>query len=600
MTPINLVTQILTIFVLVLPLFGKQIDFLESVIFYSLPPLLYFYLYSKKIHLQVPKSITNIELLLIIFFAISTFFSQNIGTSYYYLLRFINSILIFNLVISLQKPNGLAKKIIFFSLIYSIIFILYLLKIIPISDRPTFDNFIKPIWGHSYLADFLVLNFALLTLSQKPKLVYLVFFTIIIGLTNSRSAILSIIPAIFSISQKNKKIIILLVSFLFLFFINFKIINKQTNSKSLLGDRPQYFAQAIQAFADKPLFGWGAGNFYLINSIFRKNISVSSAYSHNFPLNLLCENGIVFTIIFYLLIIKSLIFSYKHNKKVFYLSLCLILHSWLDPTWNSPAILILSLFFITFLYISSLPKEQSKLNINLLLAIVVFVFFISKTLGDILFFYQKYHASLIADPFNLNSRLVLNSQGNYVKSTIALFTNEENIYTNLISSTPLSQSEAYYYTLFKLNPQENFHQYYIDLANFYYQTDQNDKLLSIGKLFLDSNHYILLPDLKTITSLLYKKSIENFFKKPDWSIETLKIATTLFPDEGHFHIDLANMYWSNHQQDLAFKQLNDCQLYDSSKSQCKEYLSEQLKKRSFNPPGSQDFINYFNTTFLTY
>ena len=156
---INLSGIVFLIYVLILPVFGKAIDYQESIIFYGLPFFFFLNLFSQtknKYYLPTKHNVI-IQIALIILFIISTFLSINPGTSYYTLFTFITVLLIFNLsAVYITDLETFFRLIIVFSCIYASILIGARLHLFNIPVKPVGDNFILQIWGHSYLADLLI------------------------------------------------------------------------------------------------------------------------------------------------------------------------------------------------------------------------------------------------------------------------------------------------------------------------------------------------------------------------------------------------------------------------------------------------------------
>ncbi len=53
-----------------------------------------------------------------------------------------------------------------------------------------------------------------------------------------------------------------------------------------------WWKEAVQAFSDRPVGGWGAGSFAVVHLLYRRN-TLSVTEAHNVPLQLLAETGIV-------------------------------------------------------------------------------------------------------------------------------------------------------------------------------------------------------------------------------------------------------------------------------------------------------------------
>jgi len=654
---------ILFLFLFITPYFGKTLDYTESIIFYSLPPLVFFSLLLKKTsktqaNAQSPEGgnvILNLiqnpfktfTYILIPLYLISAIFSQNIGTSYYAFFTFLTVLLTLTLSLKLIPPKKFNFLLITSSLFYSLVFILHKLNIVYLDYKPLGDNFILQIWGHSYLADLIVLSIPILINylqrknTKKTNIIILILLLIIFPtllLTQSRSAILALLIGLPLLKSSNKTLKIIkvsVISALVIFSIIYSILTFQNKipQKSLTGSRFDYWQQAILAFLDKPFLGNGPNTFSYINKKYQKTTYTNTNLAHSSFFTYLSENGIIFTVLFFYLVIKQLISKTKQqrshpqgetNNLYFCLGVITLINSFFDPSWSSPGIFIISLYiFFANSFVgatlavarrhgnlsafgenlvseSQRNKKTQKTTVIAILSVFILLFLSSKTLSDYLYLKGKYHQSLTIDPFNLNSHLALIKNNQLHPLTLKLFPNDTIIYKQLISTIPLPQSQNYYYKLFELNPKEN-PSLYLKLLNYYQQNQLLQKQDQLTSLIFKNLQFNTIDyhQKAEILKPVYHQAINNFSETPQKTISLLKKLTTHFPEEGHFHIDLANAYWHTNQKEKAFEQLNTCLNFKSPQQQCQDYLKfhQQNPDSNFNLPGSPEFIDYIDNQF---
>lgn len=603
------------IFILIFPIFGKSLDFTESVFFYGFSLIFFFYFLHKKKFLFFEKKFIPILIILTILLFFSTITSKIIGLSYYQFFVYLDIILLFTFSVATINPKKIKIGLIIASIIYCLIFLLNKIGFLPLAIKPFSDNFILQIWGHSYLADFIIFSIPILICyiaeEKEKKRIYLLILVLSIillslFLTNSRSALLSTILGICFLKTKNisfKKILIATLASVLIFVSILTATNKPQN-KSLWGDRGKYFQNAIVAFCDSPFLGNGLRSFFYINDKYKLDTSANTSFSHNSLIAFLSQNGIIFTLFFFGLVFVGIKNNYKKDNLFFVLSVIAVFHSFLDPTWESPGIFLIGLYFIFFY---SIRKQNINQNQKLsktffwIYSIIILLFFISKTISDIFFLRNQLQLSLIFDPFNLNSRIAIiknenpNSKiwQNNLNFSLFFFKNNSLLYEALIKKLPFPENENYYFRFFDLNPKTSF-QYYIELTNSYNSTNENKKTETIINQ-LDNESVIKMNYQKRIalSKIYYNYAIHVFKTDPQNSLKYFEKTVLLVPALGHFQIDLANAYWYTDQKEKAVIQLEKCLEYPEPKKHCQQYLDEHQNKE-FEKPGQNDFINHVN------
>jgi O-antigen ligase len=603
---------ILLIYIIYIPIIGKSIDSIELFLFY-LPSILLIIL---EILYNRNKKILTVRqawflIILTFLYITSIIFSKNPGTSYYQLYIFLNVILTTVLAINNLKPQEFKKGLIVSTIVFSVIFILNKLSILPLPTRIYKDNFILQIWGHSYLGDLLILAIpSIISLFNSknykiPSLILILVCAVLL-LTNSRSAIFALLigllllkPANFT--QKIFKTALLgfaIFSFVFQFFC---IYLKIDSKKSLTGNRFNYWQESLLGFKDSPVLGNGPGTFSYINKKYEKFPDITN-YTHNSFLWFLSENGIFFTLIVFTAIILAIITNYHQDNIFFVTSITSLVHSFFDPTWNSAGILIISLYFIFYHYLHK-KNGRFKWSFFIPVSVLLLLFIVSQASTRILMSQFNYKTTLLFDPINLKARLEIIKSNNpkdmywqsNLASTIKLFPNETAVYDTLINITPFPENEKYYYKLFELSPQENYKRY-VELAGLYYQHQLFDKLdelfLQIDRTFNENQ----LPAIYSfpLSQICYRTALENYKKNPESSIKLFQESVRLFPMLSHYHIELANAYWNIGYKKEALAQLSVCQTYLAAKKHCQEYLNEH-KNVNLPHPGAPVIVSYINS-----
>lgn len=504
--------------------------------------------------------------------------------------------------------------------IFSIIFLLDKLHLINIGTSALNDNFIKQIYGHSYLADLLVLTFPFIiskTSSKLPKpqkyfnYGLLLFFFSVLILTNSRSGFIAIALGLVFFKSNNlfQKILKLSIISLSLILLAISLTPKYQNkfNKTFIGERDKYWSIALKGFIDSPIVGNGPNSFSIVRKQKQNQPTVTSV-THNSILTFLCENGVIFTILFIVAIIYSLLETKKNNNIFFVSSIIAISHSLLDPTWNSPGIFIISLYLIFYYsYFSKKPKNKKNIS-PLILGLVLFcsVFFVLDTTSNQLLLKHQYQSSLIFNPFNFNSRIEIMSKINNkseiwqknLQFTLKYFNKNETVYKTLIDTTPFPQNETYYYQLFDLNPKENFY-YYFQLLNNIKKNNNPLKLETLLNYFDKNFNENEMPTKYAIpiSKESYNYAISLYPTNKDKSLFYFNLATKLFPISGFYQVELANALWNSNQKEAAIEQLsNKCQKYFQAKDHCSFYLNSYLNE-NFEQPGGKEYIKSINSIF---
>jgi len=266
-------------------------------------------------------------------------------------------------------------------------------------------NLVYAIWGHSHLADFLllVLPLSLVLYLKKKKPIFLglfLFFLVTFLLTFSRGA-LFVFPfsllALLLLTKPLKKKIISLFILIPLFwlggiFLTSKIyqlplgktpdnwLTRQT-IKRFEFKRLEYFRQSLVIFKKHPLTGSGPNTFYLGSLRYQQTPLSWSWFSHNHFLQTLAESGLLgflslISLLSYLLFKNYQIVKREKNPLLtaFYSGILgSTLHSLIDFDWQFPAIFLWLLVLNGAIFSFSLKKSQKLLPFLFLAAFFSFV-----------------------------------------------------------------------------------------------------------------------------------------------------------------------------------------------------------------------------------
>jgi O-antigen ligase len=600
---------LLALFLVITPIFGKSIDYRESIVLYA--AIILFFLFSRfrrSPSLILHKKFILFEIILILLYIVSTIFSKNISFSYYGLIRFLFTLTLLNLSLTNVKDALLSKLIHYSSLIYALVFLLNKFNLIQLLPRPFYDNFILQIWGHSYLADIIIMAIPIVIYQLiyqihsglKNKLFQ--FFSLLLLLstlilTNSRSGAISLaIGSAYLLIPKIKNIfkplVLLLAIFLIAYFTNQFLYLQESTLKSPGGNRLEYWKQALNGFTESPILGNGPNNFFYINKKYQSQANSNTNYAHNYFLESLALNGLPYTLIFFAFVLLSLKYQLHRHPLNFSIGLIALINTLLDPAWNSLGIFCLSLFYIfnqnPLVVVPTSKSSPKKLftTFSFVIFAIICLFYLTKTAADILYIRGQKLTSLRLDPFNLDNSLSLDPK--FLDFTIFLNSHNIFLFREMTRIIPLPQSETYYYQLFSLSPKENLAQY-TQLATFYLQTKQQDKLTSLLSSINKNITPTIYPIEETISiAKIYYQVALLQWDKHDFTaaIDNFKNAVVFSKGWGEFQIELANAYWSYGQKDLATNQLQvECQEIPLSSQSCQNFLNSN----QFSQPGIKQY-----------
>ena len=393
---------------------AEGLGFQSSLFLYAylcLPAIMALFLLTEKKTLVFPKKISLVFLAYFFLALFSLIYSVDKQNSFELLMFYSSSFLIF---VFFHNFKNEGKKLIVLELIIgSIVFSLYFIATLlfpPLKNLQTTGyQLTRSVFGpHNHLGDFLGLTIIYVVFFNRYLLSTL--FLPFVILSYSRSAYLSLILTLV-VSKKALFMagLVLFAWFLLLFFQKTPLIDNalkfyhQTgtvNAKDFFSGRSEYFEQIKSAFLEKPLLGYGAGNFGYISNKFNRYPGSWTEVAHNIFVEELIGTG-VFGFLIFLLFIFLVLKNSTKNTVFFFLFLYLLVNFQTDYTYR-----IYSLF-VLFMVLSAVVYEERE-NINektsrgvfLILSLVLLIVFHQIIYGRILFSLGRTKASLLAYPLN--------------------------------------------------------------------------------------------------------------------------------------------------------------------------------------------------------
>jgi len=378
--------------------FGDRIEFYLILFF---PLMLYLRSFFKKNILHFPHKLTSAWFGFTFFSFISVTLSHDkqlsIETFLVYQAAFLIGIFFYNDKLLLKSVIN--KSIFTSSLIFITAFLLKdeILQFTNIFDPNQILNFfITSTYANNHLGIWLGMSVIISIASYS--LGWVVLFTPFLLISFSRSAYLGLLVVSVLDIYKRKHVANLtkyigILLWIFVVVLAIIIIVPRAN---ILSDRPEYYKEALMGFVDKPLFGYGLGNF---TEISRKYASISNGVfgttSHNILFDMLSGSGI-FSFIFFVLFLKIFYSSHEDNL---YFKLAIFLFICFNASYIFAMPVLLVLFFV---YIG-LSYRENRFFRSRYLAIVgaIFLAFVSVYLGysEALFLIKNYSKSIAVFPY---------------------------------------------------------------------------------------------------------------------------------------------------------------------------------------------------------
>ena len=433
---------------------------------------------------------------------------------------------------------------------------------------------------------------------KSKKKLYETFLIIVFSITvfdlliiGSRGAILSfyfllfifsfcvILKPPFSLkfSKKYKAVIFKLVSLFVLISViqtvlyknssDLQVVNRSLNSYSNVDEsfskRSRYYLQAISAILDKPLTGYGIGNWKIFSIKYDKdNIDQYQVpyHAHNDFLQIGAELGI-FGLIFYLLIffyplfqtIKSLRKKRDLDFIFHFMLVCSLVIYLFDANINFPRARPYSqmniLFILSILY-TNLPRLKIKYFIRrLIYSIIIF------TLIPTLFISKKIFKALQEQVFVYTD---FNQNRDNLLIPIEIAYNYEDKFPNITNTTiPIVQAKANYFAqngnykkAIELNKMGNIYNPFLGIGEF-----QNASIFEKLKQFDSAIYYAKIAHEKLPRNIAHISRYQKLLALTN----NIKEEKKLFEKVKHIKSDLI---WKNHAVMLSNLKQNDSFKFD--------------------------------------
>ncbi len=230
---------------------------------------------------------------------------------------------------------------------------------------------VYPIFSsHNHLGDFIgiVLIGVFYFYIKENKKIYLIAFLGMLPFfisAFSRSAYIAFTLVLFYLLLTFKKVnkqITALTKFIgvIIFFVIITttlIVTFKIKKNDPLSGRPGFIMQSLKSFQEKPLFGYGPGNFY--NASLKNNLkgNNTTVYAHNIFLEILVDSGLLAVIFFGLFILLILRQAFKHHSLFTLGFLYFLINFQMDVTYKIYGLLVLFIITAGLSY-----QEEKKWN----------------------------------------------------------------------------------------------------------------------------------------------------------------------------------------------------------------------------------------------
>lgn len=386
--------------------------------------------------------------LVFLFFAfLATVFSPVFSRSFSTLILYFAYLIWFLAVQNLAlESRQLFKSLLSLSILLPSLILSFLSFYLLFSRQPppfSAMNLIFANFGHNHLIDFLIFSFPVSLIlfleekESKKKLLFLLVNLVLLAgfmVSFSRGGLLMVLLEILFFVVWNKKkgklfyplliggICLLILSlmiggYVYLKTSDFKLPQSFILEKALrqpsFASRFDYYRQAVLAFQERPIFGWGLDNFRYLSVKYQKSPSYWSFYPHCHFLQLLAETGIFGGLLFLILvwqILKKILLS---ESVGFNLGLKIgligsVIHSLFDYDWQFTSVFLLFWVIAGYL-VSGSQAPVVKKKAFLLLGGLIFLVAVLEFSGTFLVTFGNFKGLTIW-PFKLkNWQIALNN-----------------------------------------------------------------------------------------------------------------------------------------------------------------------------------------------
>ncbi len=557
--------------------------------------------------------------------------------------------LFFCLFLLTASEDNLKKGIGF---ILAVSFLLCLLSfhfLLPWTGKPASMNLVYATYGHSHLADYLLLAIPLalaLFFGARKKKIKLIlggllsFYLVSFILTFSRGAFLILPPLVFLLVFLSKPravfkkfigwLLVLVPLGLLLLSIAFSLspfglkakfiqpghwLVRQFVKPEFQARRISYWQQAVEGFFARPLFGFGWGTFELIGFRFQRMADDWSGYTHNFYLQVLSEAGLFALLCFLAFLISAFLLIWWRVKKrrsnpyllgAFGAILASCLHSLLDYDWHFPAVFLTLLFLLASLLVwryrraKEVPFAKLIKALLLGLAFLVFVFGWCQLAGE--YFYQKgdYQRALVLSPWpperarKMGDKIFEDdfSQGEQIGKKLIFFSSADPTMNSWMGDKYFDQNKkekavGYYHKTIIYDPFSSL-SLYQRAGEIYDELGKEEEKESLYQFFLQrvEKKKAYRRNSSRLAKALYLIG-EDYLHQGDKEavIVWWEEAIEPAPEWSYFHIELASLYLSLGKTEEAEAVLSACTQLCHPRFHCQEYLRRLSGGKAIEPPG---------------
>lgn len=557
--------------------------------------------------------------------------------------------LFFNLFLSITGKESIKYSVGLIFVVALLLCFLGFYYLLPKTGMPAAMNLVYATYGHSHLADYLllVIPFALVLFltakEKKQKLLLgglLAFYFLSFVLTFSRGAFLVLPPVvlllIFLLKPRTatKKAVgwlfILVPLGLLLLILAFSLSSfgleirlahprqwlvKQMVKPEFQAKRLDYWQQALRGFGARPLTGFGWGAFELVGFRFQQTPAGWSNFAHNFYLQVLAEAGIFAFLSFLGFLFLSFRYIWqlvkKNRKNPFLLGsfgaiLASCLHSFLDYDWHFPAV------FLTFLFLlaSLLSLKKRKVGSQkwnkiyqwglILLSLLVFVFGWTRMAGEYYFKRGDYQKALLFSPWPAGRARQFGDmvfednfvQGERIGQNLISLSSQDPLMhywlaEKYFSKGNLKKTAEHYQKAIEYNPLGNY-RLYQKLGGIYSQLGEMEKADELYQSFARKleETKAFQKENPTLAKSFYLIGEEYLNQgKEEEVVFWWRKAVEASPEWSYFHIELASLFINLGELDQAREVLNNCLDFYFPKEHCQKYQDRLSKGIDFESPG---------------
>lgn len=412
-----------------------------------------------------------------------TLFSDSVGASLYVFFRIVVGFLVFWMFFSVSSQRIIAifERIFLFFVGTCTVVFLYYLVFPPTLGDTTLMSLVYHNYGHNHFSVLLVFILPLL-IKKGPsehkslnKVFWVIYFFVLVFMFSRGALVVVSLYLLWEARQrmfdKKKKawIFFSIATFLLgVFFIQSfsrQWINKEAIEKTPLWvqryvfkptfsqeGRFEYARQAWVAITERPFFGSGPGTFDLLSRRLQNETRQFSWFTHNAPLQVLAEVGVVGGIFFLLLIV--VIFQHIKTPRLspLFVGVCLIgVMGLVDFVWDFYVVQLLGIAILgLFVGVSTEHAKKGKLKMTYLFIVLVFLYYISgfssiliksALNNDTLVFYVSPYNKRYAKNYLQNKELSSISQNSTLLQF--MFQKDSDILVELFDTTPPHTREIY-------------------------------------------------------------------------------------------------------------------------------------------------------------